>query len=35
MNELGLGLGVWVKARGGSRGKKCPLLIFQFVVELE
>ena len=26
---------VWFKARGGSRGKKCPILIFQYVIELE
>ena len=24
-----------IKARGGSRGKKCPILIFQYVIELE
>ena len=24
-----------LKARGGSRGKKCPILIFQYVIELE
>ena len=22
-------------AKGGSRGKKCPILIFQYVIELE
>ena len=24
-----------VKARGGSRGQKCPILIFQYVIELD
>ena len=24
-----------LKPEGGSRGKKCPILIFQYVIELE
>ena len=35
MHSLGLITLLAIKARWGSRGKKCSILIFQYVIELE